>query len=118
VTTNDDYPQVILGPDASPQLIWENHVVLGAVQASLGNVGPGVRGIAVEVHKDGVTFHVALAQRSQQAEEDIEDMIAEFEAEGLGDVPRGLTVNAVVTVGDTGPEWTGYRWRRIFLAHQ
>ncbi|MEU5788307.1 hypothetical protein ABZ754_11325 [Micromonospora purpureochromogenes] len=117
MTTNDDWPQVILNPDAGPRLIWENHVVLGAVQASLGLIGPNVRGIAVEAQKDRVTFHVALTQRSPQAEDDIEDMIFDFEALSWGEVPGGLTVDTVITVGDTGPEWTGYQWRRIFIAH-
>ncbi|GIG01132.1 hypothetical protein [Catellatospora citrea] len=112
------YPQIVLNPDADLQrLTWENHVVLAAVQASLGNIGPDVRGIAVEAGKDRVTFHVALTQRSAKGDEDIEDMLSEFEAVTGGYVRGTFALDTLVTVGDTGPEWSGYRWRRIFLAH-
>lgn len=112
-----EYPQIIGRTNADPGLTWENHVALFALQASLGNIVPEVRGVAVEAGKERVTFHVALVQRSRQADEDIEDMLAEFEVQTLGVVRGRFTIGAEVTVGATGPEWSGYEWRRIFLAH-
>jgi hypothetical protein len=118
MTANDEYPQVILGPNAGPELTWQNHVVLDAVQASLGNIGPDVRGIAVQAEKDRVTFHFALTRRTEQADEDIADTLAEFEALTMGTVRGEFSIDTTVTVGDTGPQWSGYPGRRIFLAHE
>jgi hypothetical protein len=118
VADRSEYPQFIFNPDADVRkLAWENHVVLVAVQASLGNVGPDVRGIAVEAGADRVTFHVALGQRSPRSDEDIDDMLVEFDAGTAGCVQGDFTLGTVVTVGDAGPGWSGYPWRRIFLAH-
>jgi hypothetical protein len=37
--------------------------------------------------------------------------------ESQGVIQGEFTIDTVVTVGGTGPEWSGYRQRRIFLAH-
>lgn len=118
MTDSSEDPQSILHPDAEQRkLARENSIVLMALQASLGLVGPDVRGMAVEAGEDRVTFHVALTQRSARSDEDLDDLLFEFEALTWGMVRGGFALDTVVTVGDTGPAWSGHPWRRIFLAH-
>ncbi|WP_143193891.1 hypothetical protein [Micromonospora sp. CB01531] len=117
MTANDEHPEITPEADGDLERIRRNETVLEAVQVSLGLIGPDVLGIAVESRSDGVTFHVALARRTAEADEDIEDMIADYEARTLGYVPSEFTIDAAVTVEDTGPQWRGRRWSVIYLAH-
>ncbi len=88
---DDAFPQIRRNPDADQAALdWSNYVVGEAVQASLGLIGPEVLGIAVEVQKSGMTFHVTLVKQTTQADEDIEDMVFEFDARTAGVVEGGI----------------------------
>jgi hypothetical protein len=119
VAVDDSIPQIRRNPDANhAALEWSNYVVGQAMQASLGLVGPDVLGIAVEIRNDGVTFHVALFRHTAQADEDIEDMVFEFDALTAGVGEGGIPWDVAITVGDFGPNWDGNELRRIFLVHE
>jgi len=119
VAIDDAFPQIRRNPDADQAALdWSNYVVGQAVQASLGLIGPDVLGIAVEIQKSGVTFHVALFRHTTQADEDIEDMVFEFDALTAGVVEGGIPWRVTVTVDGLRPQWDGNELRPIFLAHE
>jgi hypothetical protein len=95
-------------PDADrAELDWTNYVVVQAVQASLGLIRPDVLGIAVEARADGVTFQVALFRGSTQADEDVEDIVFEFDALTCTDMEGGVPVT---DLQGSGSLLCPYRW--------
>jgi hypothetical protein len=119
VAASDAFPRASRNPNADPaELEWTSYVVEQAVRASLGLIGPDVLGLAVEARKDGVTFHVALFRRSKRADDDIEDMVFEFDALTAGDMKGGIPWNVAITVGSFSPQWDGSQLRPIFVAHE
>jgi hypothetical protein len=119
MSSSDAFPRARRNPDADPaELEWAGYVVEQAVGASLGLIGPDVLGLAVEVRKDGVIFHVALFRRSKRADDDIEDMVFEFDALTAGDMEGGIPWSVAITVGGLSPRWDGGQLRPISLAHE
>jgi hypothetical protein len=94
-------------------LDWENTIVLMVVQAMLGLVAPGLRGVAVEIDGEVVTLHFAVARVDDELREDVDDIIGDVE--GLL-WPQTPEVRSRVTVGDAGPSWEGRQHRLVYLA--
>ena len=89
---------------------WKNYLVAQVAQAFVGNVGPVITDIATG-WVDGIAW-VYVAATGSDVETDAEINEAVDELHGLlgGDVE----IRVDRYIGQAGPEWPGYRERRIF----
>lgn len=108
-------PTILWGPDYGPRLMWENFALLMALQASIGCIGPDVRGIAVEARPDRIVIHACLRRRSERALEDLADLTSDLETDLTGTTDPPVEVQLVTEVGDTDQSWSGYQYRRLYL---
>lgn len=108
------YPSVRTGPGYGPRVEWENWVLLAALQASQGLLGPLVRAVAVEATPDRVVVHVAAREKTTLLMEDLGDLISDLEA-GLSYAEPRPDVELRVEVGPAGPEWSGHPHPRLFM---
>ena len=92
--------------------IWENYVVAQAVQASLGLIPGSAQALGVQVHGRRVRLHVQLSEASDQASEDIDDIVDDLRSL-LGNGVEVDAVQEVVDVRKISPH-DGIRW--TFLA--
>ncbi|WP_375431378.1 hypothetical protein [uncultured Friedmanniella sp.] len=58
---------------------WENYLVCQAVQASLGRYPPHATAIGIEVKGRNAIFHFQMPYASQEDEEEMLDILDEFE---------------------------------------
>jgi len=92
----------------------ENTVALRAMQALLGLVSGGIRGVSVELVADTVVLYVAVRQRTAELDEDLDDIVFKFDA-----LLDELT-SWEVKVHDGPPDlnWPGRSKRLVYLAKQ
>lgn len=65
--------------DAKNAPVWENYVIAQAAQASLRQVPADAHALGVEVKGSQVTLVVRVASWSEEAQEDVEDIVSELE---------------------------------------
>lgn len=95
-------------------LDWENNVVLGAVQASLGCISADMRAIFVSTAEGTATFHFVVADgRSEAVAEDVEDILTDFEASTSG-TPGYHTLESEVLTEEIPRDWVQRRWRGVY----
>jgi hypothetical protein len=93
----------------------ENFAVLEAVQALVGNVSTDMRAVFVDGRAVPVTLHFVVASgRATACAEDIEDTLAEFEAQGTPE--RDPDVTATVHEEKVPRDWFERGWRPIYWA--
>ncbi|MEU6072426.1 hypothetical protein [Micromonospora sp. NPDC047074] len=109
------YPLVRLGPGAGPRLEWENYASLFVLEASQGLIGPEVLGVSVEARADEIIVHVCLREENEAVADDLDELVAEFDAVQGGVVEPQVRVTIAKHLGDTDPRWPGYSHPRIFL---
>jgi hypothetical protein len=85
------------------------------LQASQGLIGPEVLGLSVEAKTDEIIVHVCLREKNEAVVDDLDDLVAEFDAVQAGVVQPSVRVTIAKYLGDTDPRWPGYFHRRIFL---
>jgi hypothetical protein len=107
-----DHPaQQYYNPDLTPAqeraLLRRNYLLIEAVQAALGLIGPDLLGIAVEDDAEAIILHFAVARRTAEIEEDIEEIFSEFGAFLTGG-PEGQTpIRQTIHVGRPDRTWSG-----------
>ncbi|MEU8661149.1 hypothetical protein [Actinoplanes philippinensis] len=89
-------------------------MVLDVVQAALGLISPEMRAISFELSSDRISLYIAVRERNQHVDEDVEDLV--FDLEALQDGP--VAVEPHIFVGPPGPEWPGNSGRRVYLAKE
>ena len=92
----------------------ENRLALDVVQAALGLISQEIKAISFNLNPDRITLYIAVRERSQHVDEDVEDLV--FELEALQDGP--VTIESHIFVGSPGPEWPGNSGRRVYLAKE
>jgi hypothetical protein len=107
-------------PDLTKQqaaaLDRENMAVLFAVQAALGNISPDVRAVFVDARSRPVVLHFVLAEGTAEAcADDMEDTLAEFEAQTWVGGPDLEVVNQT-HIEEIPRNWTDLGWRPIYWA--
>lgn len=90
----------------------ENRLVLDVVQAALGLISQEIEAISFDLTAGHINLYIAVRERSQYVDEDVEDLV--FEVEALQDDP--VTIEPHIFVGSPGPEWPGNVGRRVYLA--
>ena len=110
-------PRVTYGPDYGPRGEWENLVLLEALQASQGQIGTHVRGVAVEAGYGRVVVHVCIDGEDADTVEDLSELANSMESAMEKYVEPVPTVELRLHVGDTDPSWPGYKYRRLYLMH-
>lgn len=97
-------------------LLRRNYLLLMAGQAALGLIGPDIVGVAVEPRPDAVALHFAVAKRTPEAEEDIQD-IADDLAVYLGGGPdQRSRILTQIHVGRPDAGWPGYTHALLYIA--
>ncbi|MEU1889546.1 hypothetical protein ABZ491_29225 [Micromonospora rifamycinica] len=92
----------------------ENRLVIDVVQAALGLISPEMQAISFDVKSERINLYIAVRERSQRVDEDVEDLV--FELEALQDGP--VTIEPYIFVGSPGAEWPGGSGRRVYLAKE
>lgn len=110
-------PKITYGPDYGPRTEWENLVLLEALQASQGQVGPAVRGLAVAAGYDQVVVHACVSTDDADTLEDLQEMVADLACSLEAFVDPMPSVELRLQVGDSDPTWSGYHHRRLHLMH-
>jgi hypothetical protein len=96
-------------------LEWENLLVLHVVQALLGSVSPNMRAVSVEALPGrSARVHFALAQESEEDNEEIAEIVGELDALFGGDV----RIDTEVWAGDRwwDSDWPGRDRRLVYAA--
>jgi hypothetical protein len=62
-----------------------------------------------------VVIHACLREDSAAVTEDLVDLVDEIETLMVGVVEPMVDVIVSKYIGDTGPEWPGYHYGRLFL---
>ncbi|MEV6844711.1 hypothetical protein [Actinoplanes sp. NPDC051411] len=88
--------------------------MLDLVQAALGLVSQEMRAISFQLNADRVDLYIAVRERGQHVDEDVEDLV--FELEALQDGP--VDIEPHIFVGSPGPDWPGNSGRRVYLAKE
>jgi hypothetical protein len=116
-TMRDEPPRTAYGPDYGPRVEWENGVLLEALQASQGQIGVAVRGLAVEAGYERVVVHACVSTDDADTRQDLEEMVHDMESALEAMVDPMPTVELRMHVGDTDVSWSGYHHRRLYLMH-
>ena len=105
------------GPDYEPRTEWENLVLLEALQATQGQIGTHVRGVAAEAGYELVVVHACIDSEDADTAEDLAELASDIEVSMGQYVEPTPTVELRLHVGDTDPSWPGYEHRRLYLMH-
>ncbi|MFH9355645.1 hypothetical protein [Kitasatospora sp. NPDC017646] len=85
-------------------------------QATLGVIGPDTLGIAVEAGSDVIVLHFAIATRTAEIQEDIEDVAFELETFLSGGPEQHSQIVSQVHVGQPDDTWPGRSHALLYLA--
>ncbi|MER7756691.1 hypothetical protein [Kitasatospora sp. NPDC097643] len=97
-------------------LLRRNYLLLQTGQAALGLIGPGMLGIAVEARSGVIVIHFAIANRTAEIEEDIDDIIFDVEAFLSGGPEHHSQIASQVHVGQSDSTWPGRSHALLYLA--
>jgi len=98
-------------------LIRRNYLLLQTGQAALGLIGPDMLGIAVEPRIDDViVLHFAVAARTAEVEEDIEDIVGDLDALLGGGPDERSMISSEVHVGKPDHSWPGRSHALLYKA--
>lgn len=83
---------------------FENQVALDLMQVLLGVLTPNIRGVSFTHKNRKVTVHYLLEKDSAEDREEVEDMLAEFEAlqPGPFDISYDISIYAGVLANGVG----------------
>lgn len=110
-----DYDSPELTEEQKAALDREIVTVLAAVHAALGTISPGVRALFVDARTDPTVLHVVVAVgRAEACREDIDDTVAEFQAQTWGG--PGLDAVARVHVEEAPRDWNRLGWCPVYWA--
>ncbi|MGI5230614.1 hypothetical protein [Actinoallomurus sp. CA-142502] len=91
---------------------FENSVVLQVLQASHGLISPDMLAISAKVSSENVVLYFALRRKTDEVDEDVEDIIFELDALLGG----GVMLEAQIYVGTPDENWPGRSCRLVYLA--
>ncbi|MCX5152206.1 hypothetical protein OHB36_36710 [Streptomyces sp. NBC_00320] len=97
-------------------LLRRNYLLLQTGQATLGLIGPNLLGIAVELRPDAIVLHFAIAARTAEVEEDIDDIIFELEVFLGGGPEQHSEITTELHIDQPGATWPGHRHALLHLA--
>ncbi|MER5728434.1 hypothetical protein ABT084_08840 [Streptomyces sp. NPDC002138] len=97
-------------------LLRRNYLLIQTGQASLGLIGPDVLGIAVEPRPEEIVLHFAIAARTAEVEEDLEDIAFELEVFLAGGPEQRSKITTELHVGHPHAAWFSPRYAVLYLA--
>ena len=113
----DKPPKTTYGPGYGPRTEWENGVLLEALQASQGQIGAAVRGLAVEAGYERIVVHACVSNDDADTREDLQELVDDLTSAMEPIVHPMPRVDLQLQVGDADPSWSGYYHRRLYLTH-
>lgn len=105
------------GPEFGPRVEWQNQVLLEALQASQGLIGPSVLGLAIEAGYDLVVLHACVSFEHAEDLEDLKELAADLSDALESYTSPAPAVELRVQVGETDQSWSGYQQRRLYLVN-
>jgi len=97
-------------------LLRRNYLLLQTGQAALGLIGPDLLGIAVEPRPNAVVLHFAVAVRTTEVQEAIDDIIGELDAFLAGGPEQHSQIIAQIHIGQPDATWPGRSHALLHLA--
>ena len=97
-------------------LLRRNYLLLQTGQAALGLIGPDLLGIAVEPRPDAIVLHFAVAVRTTEVQEDIDDIIGKLDAFLAGGPEQLSQITAQIHIGQPDTTWPGHSHALLHIA--
>lgn len=111
-----NYMNPDLGAEELAALVRRNFLVLQAVQAALGLVGPGILGLAVEPLPDEIVIHAAIEKNTPELSEDLNDIIDDLEALLAGGPDSDSRIRLQLHHGHPGQAWHNDSWASFYIS--